>query len=121
MKIQEVFSHYGTELKGVEAAMEFHLRSEVAIIPEIINHLLGSGGKRLRPLLVLTTADLFNYQGKRCHTLSAVIEFIHTATLFHDDVIDKAETRRGKVSANNIWGTPPQCWWVIFSIPRPSS
>jgi len=104
MKIQEVFSRYSTELKSVEAEMEFNLRSEVAIIPEIINHLLGSGGKRLRPLLVLTTADLFKYQGKRCHTLSAVIEFIHTASLFHDDVIDKADTRRGKVSANNVWG-----------------
>ncbi len=104
MKIEEVFSRYGSELKGVEAAMEYHLRSEVAIIPEIISHLLNSGGKRLRPLLVLTTADLFGYQGSRCHTLSAVIEFIHTATLFHDDVIDNAETRRGRVSANNIWG-----------------
>jgi octaprenyl-diphosphate synthase len=104
MQIQDVFSRYGSELKCVEAEMEFHLRSEVAVIPEIVNHLLGSGGKRFRPLLVLTTADLFGYQGKRCHTLSAVIEFIHTASLFHDDVIDKAETRRGKVSANNIWG-----------------
>jgi len=104
MQIQDVFSHYGPELKRVEEEMEIHLRSDVAVIPEIVNHLLGSGGKRFRPLLVLTTADLFGYQGKRCHTLSAVIEFIHTASLFHDDVIDKAETRRGKVSANNIWG-----------------
>ncbi|SEM00685.1 octaprenyl-diphosphate synthase [Syntrophus gentianae] len=104
MQIQDVFSHYGPELKRVEEEMESHLRSDVTVIPEIVNHLLGSGGKRFRPLLVLTTADLFGYQGKRCYTLSAVIEFIHTASLFHDDVIDKAETRRGKVSANNIWG-----------------
>jgi len=104
MEIQDVFSHYGPELKRVEEEMEFHLRSEVSVIPEIVNHLLGSGGKRFRPLLVLITSDLFGYQGKRCYTLSAVIEFIHTASLFHDDVIDKAETRRGKVSANNIWG-----------------
>jgi len=104
MQIQEVFSRYGPGLKCVEAEMEFHLRSEVTVIPEIISHLLGSGGKRIRPLLVLMAADLFGYQGKRCHTLSAAIEFIHTASLFHDDVIDKAETRRGKVSANNLWG-----------------
>jgi octaprenyl-diphosphate synthase len=104
MQIQEVFSRYASELKRVEEEMEAHLRSEVSVIPEIVNHLLGSGGKRFRPLLVLATADLFGYRGTRCYTLSAVIEFIHTASLFHDDVIDKAETRRGKVSANNIWG-----------------
>ena len=104
MQIQDVFSRYGAELKRVEEEMEFHLRSEVAIIPEIVTHLLGSGGKRFRPLLLLISADLFGYQGRRCHTLSAVLEFIHTASLFHDDVIDKAESRRGKVSANNIWG-----------------
>lgn len=104
MQMQDVFSRYGAELKRVEAEMESHLRSEVGIIPEIVNHLLGSGGKRFRPLLLLISADLFGYRGRRCHTLSAVIEFIHTASLFHDDVIDKADTRRGRVSANTIWG-----------------
>jgi len=68
MEIQDVFSHYGPELKRVEEEMEFHLRSEVSVIPEIVNHLLGSGGKRFRPLLVLITSDLFGYQGKRCYT-----------------------------------------------------
>ncbi|OPY91458.1 MAG: Octaprenyl-diphosphate synthase [Syntrophus sp. PtaU1.Bin208] len=80
MQIQEVFSRYASELKRVEEEMEAHLRSEVSVIPEIVNHLLGSGGKRFRPLLVLTTADLFGYRGRRCYTLSAVI------------------------AANNIWG-----------------
>ncbi len=104
MQMQDVFQRYSDDLKRVEECMDFHLRSEIDLIPEIIQHLIGSGGKRFRPLLLLICADLCGYRGQKCYTLSAVIEFIHTATLLHDDVIDKAETRRGKVSANNVWG-----------------
>ncbi len=102
--IQEVFKRYSDDLLQVEHTMERHLRSEVNLIPEVIQHLIGSGGKRFRPLLLLVTSDLCGYRGPRRYTLSAVIEFIHTATLLHDDVIDQAETRRGRTSANNIWG-----------------
>jgi octaprenyl-diphosphate synthase len=84
--------------------MERHIRSEVDLIPEIIYHLIGSGGKRFRPLLLLATSALCGYRGERRYSLSAVVEFIHTATLLHDDVIDHAQIRRGKVSANNVWG-----------------
>jgi octaprenyl-diphosphate synthase len=104
MQMQDVFQRYGDHLKRVEESMDVHLRSEITLIPEIIHHLIGSGGKRFRPLLMLICAELCGYRGEKCYTLSAVIEFIHTATLLHDDVIDEAETRRGKVSANNIWG-----------------
>jgi len=104
MQIQEVFRHYGDELKQVEEHMEMYLRSEVHLIPEIIQHLIGSGGKRFRPLLLLATSALCGYRGEKRYPLSAVIEFIHTATLLHDDVIDSATTRRGKISANNVWG-----------------
>ena len=104
MQIQEVFRIYGDDLKRVEEHMEMYLRSEVHLIPEIIHHLIGSGGKRFRPLLLLATSALCGYRGDKRFPLSAVIEFIHTATLLHDDVIDQAETRRGKISANNIWG-----------------
>jgi octaprenyl-diphosphate synthase len=104
MQMQDVFQRYSDDLKRVEECMDFHQRSEIDLIPEIIQHLIGSGGKRFRPLLLLICADLCGYRGQKCYTLSAVIEFIHTATLLHDDVIDKAETRRGKVSANNVWG-----------------
>jgi len=104
VQIQDVFSYYGDELRRVEECMERHLRSEVNLIPEIIYHLLGSGGKRFRPLLLLATSALCGYKGERHYSLSAVVEFIHTATLLHDDVIDHAQIRRGKVSANNIWG-----------------
>jgi octaprenyl-diphosphate synthase len=104
MQIQDVFRYYGNDLKRVEENMEMYLRSEVRLIPEIIHHLIGSGGKRFRPLLLLATADLCGYRGDRRYPLSAIIEFIHTATLLHDDVIDHAETRRGKTSANKVWG-----------------
>ena len=104
MQIQDVFHYFGSDLKRVEEHMEMYLRSEVRLIPEIIHHLIGSGGKRFRPLLLLAAAELCGYRGERRYPLSAIIEFIHTATLLHDDVIDHAETRRGKVSANQVWG-----------------
>jgi Geranylgeranyl pyrophosphate synthase len=88
----------------VEELMEGYLYSEVSLIPEVFNHLLGSGGKRLRPILLLISSDLCGHKGEKCHFLSAVIEFIHTASLLHDDIVDHAKTRRGKASANDIWG-----------------
>lgn len=104
MQIQDVFRRYADDLKRVEAHMDQSILSEVNLIPEIIHHLVSSGGKRFRPLLLLATSDLCGYRGARQYPISTVIEFIHTATLLHDDVIDRAETRRGKVSANNVWG-----------------
>ena len=104
MQIQDVFHYYGNDLKRVEEQMEMYLSSDVRLIPEIIHHLIGSGGKRFRPLLLLAAAELCGYRGERRYPMSAVIEFIHTATLLHDDVIDHAETRRGKASANRVWG-----------------
>ncbi|MBN1381279.1 MAG: polyprenyl synthetase family protein [Deltaproteobacteria bacterium] len=104
MQMQDIFKEYGDDLKRAEELMDVHLRSDVDMIPEVINHLIGSGGKRFRPLLLLVASDLCRYRGEKRYSLSAVIEFIHTATLLHDDVVDSAETRRGRTSANNIWG-----------------
>jgi octaprenyl-diphosphate synthase len=104
MQIQDVFQHYSADLNRVEECMEKHLRSDIRLIPEIIHHILGSGGKRFRPLLLLAASELCGYRGEKRHSMSVVIEFVHTATLLHDDVIDHAEIRRGSVSANNIWG-----------------
>jgi octaprenyl-diphosphate synthase len=104
MEMQDVFQRYSDDLKRVEECMDIHLRSEVNLIPEISHHLIGSGGKRFRPLLMMICAELCGYRGEKCYSLSAVIEFVHTASLLHDDVVDHAETRRGKVSANNVWG-----------------
>ncbi len=104
MDMKDVLRRYDRDLKLVEEHLERYLGSEVRLIPVIIKHLITSGGKRFRPLMLLTAADLCGYRGERRFPLSAVIEFIHTATLLHDDVIDNAETRRGKPSANNVWG-----------------
>jgi octaprenyl-diphosphate synthase len=104
MDMKDVLRRYDRDLRLVEEHLERYLGSEVRLIPVIIKHLIMSGGKRFRPLMLLTAADLCGYQGDRRFPLSAVIEFIHTATLLHDDVIDNAETRRGKPSANNVWG-----------------
>ncbi|MBI4632725.1 MAG: polyprenyl synthetase family protein [Deltaproteobacteria bacterium] len=104
MQIQDVFNHYSEELNRVEEHMQMCLRSDVGLIHEIINHIIGSGGKRFRPLLLLAASGLCRYRGERRFPLSVVIEFVHTATLLHDDVIDHAKIRRGKTSANNIWG-----------------
>jgi len=104
MQMQDVFRLFGEDIKQVEVHMESYLRSEVRLIPEIIRHIIDSGGKRFRPLLLLASAALCGYQGNRRYPLAAVIEFIHTATLLHDDVIDEADTRRGKSSANRVWG-----------------
>lgn len=104
MQIQDVLQHYSADLNRVEECMEMHLRSDIRLIPEIIHHIIGSGGKRFRPLLLLVASDMCGYRGERRYNMSAVIEFLHTATLLHDDVIDHAEIRRGTISANNIWG-----------------
>jgi octaprenyl-diphosphate synthase len=78
--------------------------SDVALIPEIAQHLINSGGKRLRPMLTLATASLCGYQGDGDSKLAASVEFMHTATLLHDDVVDGSEMRRGKLAARMLWG-----------------
>ncbi|MCH8203103.1 MAG: polyprenyl synthetase family protein [Proteobacteria bacterium] len=83
------------------------MKSPVALIPELAGHLIASGGKRLRPLLTLATSRLLGYQGRRQTKLAACVEFIHTATLLHDDVVDGSRLRRGRQSANTRWGNKP--------------
>lgn len=78
--------------------------SEVAMIPEVANHLISSGGKRLRPMLTLASAELFGYRGDHHVKLATSVEFMHTATLLHDDVVDESDLRRGKKTARTIWG-----------------
>ncbi|MFQ5347339.1 MAG: polyprenyl synthetase family protein [Rhodothalassiaceae bacterium] len=83
------------------------MHSPVALIPQLAGHLIASGGKRLRPMLTLAGARLVGYEGKRHAKLAACVEFIHTATLLHDDVVDDSELRRGHESANVLWGNKP--------------
>ncbi len=92
------------DLQRVEEAIARHLESEVSFISEVARYMLSSGGKRIRPILLILSARLCNYFGERVYDLSAVIEFIHTATLLHDDVIDNASLRRGNPTVHTLWG-----------------
>lgn len=117
MSIQEVFikQRHNYDLDDIRHLVEkdsvavdrcimARLQSEVALINELGRYIINSGGKRIRPLLVLLAARACQYRGKQHIELAAVIEFIHTATLLHDDVVDTSELRRGKKTANAIWG-----------------
>jgi len=88
----------------VDACIHHNLQSDIMMIPAIGHYIVNSGGKRFRPLLCLLTARLFGYQGERHIPLSVVVEFIHTASLLHDDVVDSSDQRRGSPSANGVWG-----------------
>ncbi len=94
------------DLNHVNTVILERMQSQVALIPELAGHLIAGGGKRMRPMLTLACARLLDYQGARHHKLAAAVEFIHTATLLHDDVVDGSGLRRGKRTANIIWGNP---------------
>jgi octaprenyl-diphosphate synthase len=92
------------ELRAVDIEIETRLQSDVALINQMGSYIVHSGGKRLRPILVLLGSRAFGYEGSAHIRLAAIIEFIHTATLLHDDVVDASELRRGHTTANTIWG-----------------
>ena len=94
------------DMNAVNAVILERMQSKVALIPELAGHLIAGGGKRMRPMLTLASAALLDYPGTRHHKLAAAVEFIHTATLLHDDVVDLSSMRRGKRTANLIWGNP---------------
>ena len=95
-----------SDLNHVNSVILDRMQSQVALIPELAGHLIAGGGKRMRPMLTLASAQLLDYPGTRHHKLAAAVEFIHTATLLHDDVVDGSGLRRGKRTANIIWGNP---------------
>ncbi|MCB9945029.1 MAG: polyprenyl synthetase family protein [Geminicoccaceae bacterium] len=94
----------GDDLVGVNALIVERMESEVPLIPELARHLIAAGGKRIRPVLTLLAARLCGYAGDRHVALAACVEFIHTATLLHDDVVDESDLRRGRSTANALWG-----------------
>ncbi len=95
------------DLTAVNALIMKHMQSNVVLIPQLAGHLIAAGGKRLRPLLTLASSRLCGYNGDRHFGLAACIEFIHTATLLHDDVVDESNLRRGRDTANAIFGNKP--------------
>jgi octaprenyl-diphosphate synthase len=97
----------GSDLERVNRLIVERMQSPVALIPQLAGHLVASGGKRLRPMLTLGCARLCGYHGSRHIALAAAVEFIHTATLLHDDVVDASDLRRGRDTANAVWGNKP--------------
>ncbi len=97
----------GSDLEQVNRLIVDRMQSPVALIPQLAGHIVASGGKRLRPMLTLGCARLCGYSGIRHVALAAAVEFIHTATLLHDDVVDASDLRRGRDTANAVWGNQP--------------
>lgn len=95
-----------SDMAGVDALIVARMQSPVSVIPLLAEHLIAAGGKRLRPLLTVAAARLAGGRGDAALKLAAAVEFIHTATLLHDDVVDSSQLRRGKVAAHLIWGAP---------------
>ncbi|MBI5119938.1 MAG: polyprenyl synthetase family protein [Rhodospirillales bacterium] len=92
------------DLEQVNRTIIERMHSPVALIPQLASHIIAAGGKRLRPMLTLASAKMCGYKGERSVKLAACVEFIHTATLLHDDVVDESDLRRGQESANAVWG-----------------
>ena len=104
MTIEEVDTLSCNDMKAVDALIRAQLYSDVVLIRQVAEYIIHSGGKRLRPRLVVLSAQVLGYQGTQHHILAAVIEFIHTATLLHDDVVDESDLRRGNQTANALFG-----------------
>jgi len=100
----EIFAPIVTDMKAVDALIRERLHSDVVLIRQVAEYIIHSGGKRLRPALVLFTANALGYQGRQHHELAAIVEFIHTSTLLHDDVVDESDLRRGNKTANALFG-----------------
>jgi octaprenyl-diphosphate synthase len=107
VSLDPLFRLMSGDLERVNALIVEHMHSQVALIPQLAGHIVSAGGKRLRPLLTLACARLGGYRGDRHIAIAAVVEFIHTATLLHDDVVDASELRRGRDTANAVWGNKP--------------
>lgn len=104
MDISSIRPLFDEDMKSVDTLILTRLHSDVVLINQIGNYIVNSGGKRLRPMIVLLAAKAMGYQGQQHIDLAAVIEFIHTATLLHDDVVDESELRRNRDTANAVWG-----------------
>jgi octaprenyl-diphosphate synthase len=104
INLETIRSLINGDISAVDTLIQQRLQSEVVLINQLGRYIVNNGGKRLRPILVLISAHACGYTGKQHIDIAAIIEFIHTATLIHDDVVDASEMRRGKDTANTIWG-----------------
>ncbi len=104
MQIDTIKTLMADDMNAVDAVIQQRLSSEVVLVNQLSHYIVNSGGKRLRPLLSLLASQAYGYQGEHHHTLAAIIEFIHTATLLHDDVVDESDMRRGRETANALFG-----------------
>lgn len=104
LTMEDVWSLYREDLREIEAQIQRHLDSPIPLINEIASHILTGGGKRIRPLLLILSSRLGGMDPPGAFALGSLIEFIHTATLLHDDVLDEADLRRGRDTARRIWG-----------------
>jgi octaprenyl-diphosphate synthase len=102
--LEQLYGLIGPDMKAVDAVIRERLHSEVVLVRQVAEYIITSGGKRMRPALVLLAAGALGYQGRHHHELAAVVEFIHTATLLHDDVVDESALRRGRDTANAMFG-----------------
>ncbi|MDE0797983.1 MAG: octaprenyl diphosphate synthase [Nitrosomonadaceae bacterium] len=104
MAIDQIKKLIGPDMEAMDEVIRVKLHSDVVLVRQVGEYIINSGGKRLRPALVILSSGAFNYTGKHHHNLAAIIEFIHTATLLHDDVVDASELRRSKATANALFG-----------------
>lgn len=104
MSFETIKQLLASDMSAVDGVIRARLHSEVALVNQVGEYIVNSGGKRLRPALVVLSAKAFGYTGKHHHDLAAVVEFIHTATLLHDDVVDESELRRGRATASSLFG-----------------
>jgi len=104
VNLEQLYALIGPDMKAVDAVIRQRLHSDVVLVRQVAEYIIQSGGKRLRPALVLLSAGALGYSGRFHHDLAAVVEFIHTATLLHDDVVDESALRRGRDTANAMFG-----------------
>src|SRR5438309_6483248 len=104
LDLSQIFDPIRTDLEKVDYEFGRHVESQVALIPQIGQYIQTSGGKRIRPAVLLMASRLSGYQGERSILYAAVVEFIHTATLVHDDIIDDSSLRRGRLAVHSRWG-----------------
>ena len=106
MSIDDIRSLLADDMRAVDEVIRARLYSEVALVSQVADYIISAGGKRLRPALLLLSAGACGHHGEDAHELAAVVEFIHTATLLHDDVVDDSNMRRGRATANSLFGNP---------------